>query len=182
MSPAPRVQRTLASMLFGPPAAMLAAHKPRTRLRNYPLNVRPLRGDRFMQWEYLGPCPGGQFDLWTFEVPRGKIAVINRFASCGNGATSFTLLIDGVADPVINEVGYFHGYPVYDYWKYDTFWSYRNVFIPLVAGNMLIDPVLADQGQEVRMRAVCYSLATADFAAGVSGFFCNRPEKWSMGR
>jgi hypothetical protein len=50
-------------------------------------------------------------------------------------------------------------------------------------GHMLIDPVLADSGQEVKLRGFNYSLTgAAEFGGGVSGFYCDRPETWSMGR
>jgi len=185
MSPAPTKRNSLlASMLYGPPAGMLAAHKPKYAFRNYPLNIRPMRGQRFMEWKFLSVVAAGEFVLFVFTVPTGCVGVINRFASIGSGIVSFTLSIDGIDDPVIDEVGHFRGIPpTYDVHEKQVFWPYREYFLYGVMGHVLIDPVLADEGQEVKLRGFNYSLTgAAEFAGGVSGFFCERPEKWSMGR
>jgi len=149
-------------------------------LSQYPHVFRPIEAQRLCFWQFQTQGVAGwtyEGDLWSFVVPVGKVAVINRFGCWHSVNSNYTLKLDGNRDPVIQDVGEYTfsivaGVPAGVTLTYKNFmWDVADYLAARpIRASFLMDPVVVRENVTVTMYAKT-RVAGGEMAAGVAGYF-----------
>jgi hypothetical protein len=149
-------------------------------LSAYPHVFRPIEAQRFGFWQYQKQGVAGwtyEGDLWSFVVPIGKVAVINRFGCWATVNSNYTIYLDAMPDPVVQDVGEYTfaivgGTPGAATLTYKNFlWDVADYLATRpIRASFLMDPIVVKENVTVRMYAKTRIL-NGEMAAGVAGYF-----------